>query len=151
MFDSGLVMNFWLLQSGEGVEVRVPGFTLQRDAGIAAFAGDVYQASLLQDGEVVGDGGGAEGLVLIEGVAEEVTVASDLAQHGETPGIGYGAGDELHLLVGQRGWLGNWHPLRGYGVYFASAMSRSRDAGMAVPARRSPQTMARLRLYLKDM
>ncbi len=78
----------------------MPSVALQGDSSIAAFAGNLDQTGLLQHGEVVGDGGGTEGLALFERDAEESFVAGDLAQHGESTGIGDGAGDEFNLLIG---------------------------------------------------
>ncbi len=82
---------------------------MECDAGISAFAGYFDQAGLLQHGEVVGDGGWTEALVLVKGDAQESLVAGDLAQHGEAAGVGDGAGDGFDLLIGERCGLGGGH------------------------------------------
>jgi hypothetical protein len=99
------------LERGEGVEVSLPVGALQGNASGSAFSRYFDQTGLLENGEVVGDGRRAEGLVGIESDAQQISVASDLAEDGEASWIGDGAGDGLHLLIGHQNGLGGLHLL----------------------------------------
>lgn len=81
-------------------EVRLPGIAPQTEVGAAALTLDFDQASLLQLLDVMGDGGRADVLLLLQTAAIHGWPASDLLQHGETAWLGDGPGDGLELFRG---------------------------------------------------
>ena len=91
---------------GETVEVGAEDVALQNEVGEFALAFDADEAGVFQLFHVVGEGGGADGLGLVEAGAGRGALASaDFGEDLVAAGCGERAGDEGELAVGEGRFL----------------------------------------------
>jgi hypothetical protein len=90
------------LDVSKAIEVGAQNVPLEHEAGELAFTHDLDQASSLKFLEVVGEGGWADPVALVQAAARHRSPAgSDVPQHFVTPWLGQSTGDTRELPVGK--------------------------------------------------
>jgi len=89
------------LNSGEICQIGIPGFTLELERSKLAFATDLDKPSLLKLFQVVGHGGGGDGLALPQRAAGDFRAVGNLFKDGEAARIGNRTSNGVNACLGE--------------------------------------------------
>jgi hypothetical protein len=96
----GRIQRLFRGESGETVDVGLEDRAARGERCASAFALHFDEAGLAELFEVMGDGGGTDDVMLVEGAAGGAVSGGDLLEDGEASRIGEGSSDGVKLFVG---------------------------------------------------